>query len=65
MIKVKVFQSSCGHRKIDDSYQPVADYLYCVYFLGIMIHTVTIRDVHRDSVQQIFGNKPIIKKEIK
>lgn len=60
MIKIKIFKLSTGYRKFHDSFHPVADYLYCVYFLGIMIHSVTLHDIHRDSVKSIFGNKPIL-----
>lgn len=43
--------------------EPVSDYCYCVYFLGFLVHAVTLRDIHRDSVKQVFGNYPIIKPE--
>lgn len=62
MIKVKIYEQSCGHRRFENSYQPVADYCYCVYFLGWLIHSVTLRDIHRDAVEQVFGNLEIIEK---
>lgn len=60
MIKIKIFKLSEGYRRFDNTMQPVADYSYCVYFLGILIHAVTLHDIDIDSVKTIFGNKPII-----
>lgn len=59
MVKIKVFRLSSGHRKMDNSLQPVCDYCYCVYLFGILIHSVTLHDIHRDSVKTIFKNKKI------
>jgi hypothetical protein len=64
LIKIKVFQQSSGYRVTHNHHHPVSDYTYCVYFLGFLVHSVTLHDIHRDSVQLIFGNKPIIKKKL-
>ena len=61
MLKIKIYRLSSGYRKFDNNYQPVSDYCYCIYVFGILIHSVTLHDVHRDSVKTIFGNKPILK----
>jgi hypothetical protein len=65
MIKVKIYEQSWGYRKFENSSQPVTDYCYCVYFLGWLIHSVTLRDIHRDAVKQVFGNREIIPKPSK
>lgn len=56
MIKIKVYKMSRGHRSIGMHSTPVRDYLYCVYFLGILIRTVTMHDVSRDTARVIFVN---------
>lgn len=60
MIEIKIYKLSSGHRKFEKKYQPVADYIYCVYLFGVIIHSVTLHDIHRDSVKTIFGNKEIL-----
>lgn len=60
MIKIKIFTLSGGHRRFDNSFKPVADYCYCIYLFGILIHSVTLHDIDRDSLKTIFGNKQII-----
>lgn len=60
-MEIKIYRLSSGHRKFNNSYQPVSDYCYCIYVFGILMHSVTLHDVHRDSVKTIFGNKTIIK----
>lgn len=59
MIKIKIYKLSSGHREFYGILQPVADYLYCVYLFGILIHSVTLHDIHNDSVKTIFKNKTI------
>lgn len=60
MIKVKIYRLSSGHREFKNSLQPVSDYCFCIYLFGLLIHSVTLRDIHRDSVKTIFGSKKII-----
>jgi hypothetical protein len=35
----------------------VFDYLYCVYLLGILIHTVNINGIGEDVARKMFENK--------
>lgn len=63
MIKIKIYRLSSGRKWIGDTSVGVSDYSYCVYFFGILIHSVTLHDINYDSVRTIFGNKPIIKTE--
>ncbi len=60
MIKIKVFKMSVGYRQVHNHYIPVADYLYCVYFLGFIVHTVTLRDIDISKEGQIFSGKKIL-----
>ena len=57
MIKVKVFRLSSGYRKYDNSYIPVADYAYNVYFLGFLIHSLTVTDVENSKAEKMFNRK--------
>jgi fumarate reductase subunit C len=60
---IKIYKLTSGHRAIGDGkHHPVADYLYCVSLFGIIIHSVTLYDIHRDSVNLIFKNRKIINK---
>lgn len=62
MIKVKIYRTSYGHRKFENRLIPVSDYCYCVYFLGILIHSITLVSINDDSVDVVFGGKKIIER---
>ena len=38
----------------------VADYCFCIYFFGMLVHSVTLVDITQNSFKSIFGNKEII-----
>lgn len=60
MIKIKIYVSS---RRINrkELHQPwIADYLYCVYFFNILIHTVNLTAIEVDIAEEIFKGKKII-----
>ncbi len=55
MVKIKVFKSASGYREFDKSFTPIADYVYCVYLFGFIVHSVTLRDITNDSAKTIFA----------
>lgn len=42
MIKIRVYKQVQGFRDHAGKSETVADYCYCVYLFGIMIHSITI-----------------------
>lgn len=63
MIKIKVFRLLEGEREIGNNYYRIADYIYCVYLFGILIHSVTLYGINIHSEEMIFGNKIIKSKK--
>lgn len=61
MIKIKVLQ--CRPRiERDEPYKifTVADYLYCIYVFGILMHTVTVYNIDSETAERLFGKYGII-----
>lgn len=60
MIKIKIYEIRGGRVQIGNIDTPIFNYCYCVYLFGILIHSVTLVNIKRESLKVIFGNKQII-----
>lgn len=60
MIKIKVYHSSGGHVKYDNSYIWEGTFVYNVYFLGFIIHSVRISGLTGKAAELMFGKDRII-----
>lgn len=59
MIRIKIYKMFRGHVKVGNRYCPVTDYLYSVYFLGFLIHSVTLHNVKQEAAELMFKGKKI------
>lgn len=55
MIKIKVFQINVGRKTISNKTFSIADYCYCVYLFGYIIHSVTISGIDFDTAKIMFN----------
>lgn len=60
MIRIKVYRLSCGRRTIGNHSTGVADYLYVVKFLGIIVSSVTLHEVDHVTSELLFKGRKII-----
>lgn len=63
MIKIKIYYVHSGYVKYDNSFVPESDYLYCVYFFGLLIHSVNVRGLSKELAERMFGDKIIYPEE--
>lgn len=54
MIKIKVFQTNVGWKSISNTTFSIADYCYCVYLFGYLIHSVTICGINLKTANMMF-----------
>lgn len=60
MIKIKIYVSSTRINRKELNQPWIADYLYCVYFFNILIHTVNITAIEVETAEEIFKGKKFI-----
>jgi hypothetical protein len=59
IIKINVYHSSYCWAKIGNTNVGVADFVYCVYLFGILVHSVVVHEITKDVAEKMFGNKII------
>lgn len=60
MIKIKVFKSPGWCVDNGSGYHYVHDYCQCTYLFGVLIHSVTILNIHPSMEDRMFNKKNII-----
>ena len=63
MIKIKVFVTNEGWKQVGNRSFGVADFCYCVYFFGFLIHSVTVREIDHETANQMFAGLKVIANE--
>ena len=59
MIKTKVFRGVRGHRRLDNTLIPIADYTCNIYLFGVLIHSVYVMGLTKELANEMFGDKII------
>lgn len=54
LLKRKVYIGAGGYKKYENSYIPVCDFIVNYYIFGILMHSVTVRDMDANEGKAIY-----------
>jgi hypothetical protein len=63
MIKIKVFRTTEGRKMVGNHSIGIADYCYCVYLFGFLIHSVTILEIDYRCAESMFKDLEVIEND--